>query len=413
MIMEMYRKKIYMILIYIYALFSFLFIFRNKFIERMLSFNFDIIQMQNDIRFIFCMILFFYCIFTRKKISRTTKLFLLIFIWILVSTLYNDGLMILARDNFSKIIFVLLCLETIKNDEKKLLGVLNTWKWIIFLLVVIDLCTEILYPSGLYSELKTNNWFLGYKTERVVYSLPMAVLFIYTSLKEHNKINVVAYITTIIAIIGTILSGAGAAGVAFLLFLGGTVFVDILHRKKIYILENVIKNMLNYKLVLTLYLVFDAIIIFSSNTKLGVFISQCLGKGDHYSGRTKIWVTCIKQIVQKPFTGVGYIRASDYVNLVNMPAGTNAHNMILTLLMHGGIVVFLVYIALFGLVSKKPKNLTMIDEILTIYLYAILVLGITSSTLTFSIFCMLGFWLLEYNKTLKYEDNLNDITKIV
>lgn len=335
----------------------------------------------------------------RKKNANVFLCATLMVILIGFSTLVNKTDIGSFIFYFSKFYLICIFLEIVAVNEERLLVVLNTWKWIIALLVILDLCTIFMFPEGMYtSRVYSNNWLLGYKTERLVYSLPMLAIFAYTSIKKNNKIGISTFIVGIIACIDTILSDATAASVIIIFILVCFIFIELLNNQ--FFKESFLYKFLNYKVILVVYAICIIAIVFSQNIDFVEKYLVLLGKSEDLSGRFRIWSVCIDQIIQSPLIGKGYMASLKYVSLIGFSTATSAHNMVLTILIDGGILNLIIYIIMYKLALERKEHVYLKTEIvLIVCIYGTLFLGITSSTFVFSTYAILFFWLMEFEKS--------------
>lgn len=339
--------------------------------------------------------LLFWCILMKKKLSRTTIILTVMLGWIMLSTFSGGWNMIGAVSKLSSMYLICLTLDTVSGSQRDLLTILDVWKFIILMLVVIDILTQLAYPNGMYSTaLYSLNWFLGYKTERIVYSFPMIMMFAVTSIKKYSSISISFYIVTALAALNAFLSQAGA-GTAMFLLIFVLVFIIDLNSKKKNIIKKIMNFFMNYYVVLIVYAIAVMCLVILQNLEFVSEISESMGKGDGLSGRDEIWTACLEVFKESPVRGVGYMSSIDYVELVGMAAASNSHNMVLTILVSGGIVALGLYLVIF-INAFRRKDIVMAHHyIIAVFIYAMMILGVTSSTIVFSIFGMLGFWLME------------------
>ena len=323
-------------------------------------------------------------------------LYFIFYAWILFLSIENNGMgqaYDLLYANFGSIL-IFLFVQYYSYNDKKIMNILDTWKYLILILVLIDLLTLFLYPNGLYSSVwDSNNWFLGYKTSRVLYSLPMCAMFFYTSIRRNRKISFQCWIVLLISAWDAFLSQATSASVAlvvcglFVLLINNNVFTKFLNW------------ILNIKVWYIIYFVLVFLIVVSQSTGLLSFLADLLGKDATFTGRTLIWLSCIDSIISSRGLGIGYLSSEGYSDLTNWVRGTNAHNHILGLLVTGGVAAFFIYYYMIYRTTKKSY----IQDVIRMYIYGMMVLGITSDTITYSMFGFFMIWLLEYSGERGYD----------
>lgn len=314
------------------------------------------------------------------------------------STLLNGGDVISCFNTLSSLLLVVTFLECNRKNKKNILNILNIWKWMFVLLAAIDLVTEVMYPDGLFAtELYTNNWFLGYKTERFIYILPMIVLFSYTMGKRKEKIQF-----TLVYALGfasCYFSGATTCWVTLMFYFALYVGMNTLLIRNAYKSQRILYRLLDYRVGLIVYAFISVCVLNAQNVKIITQITLLLGKDTTFSRRDMIWSGVLQEVSKHPLLGVGYWSSMEYRSLISYAGATSAHNMILTLLMYGGIIGLIIYILIFILSIYRPRKVYEKEDIaLVAGAYCLLVTGVTSSVMVFSAFGLLTFWLLEYEK---------------
>ncbi|HFI0518753.1 TPA: hypothetical protein ACGOXH_002063, partial [Streptococcus suis] len=144
----------------------------------------------------------------KKMVSGFYCLFILLICWILFET-YKNGF---AVNSFLKLVAspLLLCtyIETNRNS-KSILYILESAKLILFILISIDILSMLVYPSGLYSTLAySNNWFLGYKTQRFPFYLFYIVSSSILNYFKKDRISLFSIIFSAFMILGMLRSEA-------------------------------------------------------------------------------------------------------------------------------------------------------------------------------------------------------------
>lgn len=379
-----------------FGLFIFGLVFRNTLILEKISFL-STLQFYGRLATILMLVLWI-CV-GKRSCSKSTIMVSAIYFWNAISTVINRGGIMTAVGNISSFYLICLAMEVMKN-RKNLISLLRTWMGVIFLLTVVDVLTQIAYPMGMYeTDIYANyNWFLGYKMERVVYTFPMVIIAIFISLIETGKINRLCYGIMTVATVNVCLSKTTMGAIAFILVFILVILMDLASRGKFKKAERFYAVLLDYRLVMAVYLVVLVVLVFEQSTNLLKDALDFLGKSSNASGRTVIWMNCIEAISDNWLTGKGYLSSAEYVRLTRVKGGTNAHNMILTILMNGGIVSLAVYLWMTFSAVRKANAKSNIGRILLIMIYAFFLMGISSSMMVYSAFGALGIWLMEYVK---------------
>ena len=111
---------------------------------------------------------------------------------------------------------------------------------------------------------------------------------------------------------------------------------------------------------------------------------ESIGKDPTLTTRTYIWANAVKLIKNSIFFGYGYLTPDQYRQLLGSVFFSSPHNMVLSLLMIGGVVCLLLYLILVVETWKKSK-FSQVGFICTIGMLAMLFVGITSSTMLFTL----------------------------
>lgn len=319
----------------------------------------------------------------------------------LLSTALNGGDIISCINTFIPLLLIITVLELNSSRDTVLINILNVWKWLCVLFTVIDIITELKFPGGLYSTiLYSEYWFLGYKTERFVYIFPMLVMFGYIDLKKSRRLKFDFWISFILGVISCYLSGATTCWVTMIVFIGFYLVLHILFGNK----ESLRKQKLLYRLAdyrvgIILYVVILICVLMAEKIQIVIEITTMLGKDPTFSRRSLIWTQLIQVILKKPILGLGYLSSLQYSSMVSYAGGTNAHNMVLTMLVYGGCIGLFVYLVMFsGCMRRKNKEYSLVELFLIAGVYSFLIAGVTSSILVYSSYGFILYWLLEYEK---------------
>lgn len=339
-------------------------------------------------------------IMSQKKNMHPKIIFVLLFFYfsIALSTVFNKGdLLNLINLCSRSLLITLYCIFNYKN-QKNFLCILDTWYYVLLILCLIDFISIILFPKGInIGSYYTLTWFLGYKTSRLVFSLPLVVLASYLSAIKFGKLSISVHFIIIFNIISAYLSQATAGYIALIIYWFLLLFLSYRKRKK-YLLEVIC----NAKFViLSYFFIFILISFIQTNAFMQFIIQDILRKSSTLSYRTSIWTSCIGEILSHPLLGLGYLSSSQYVKLTQYRLGTSAHSMMLSYLMSGGVLCLFSYLCLVykSLSFTKKNNLN--SYTIKFGILCNLIIGLTSSSLAFSSFFTFFFILLlfenEYN----------------
>ena len=250
----------------------------------------------------------------------------------------------------------------------------------LFILLIIDLVSIIMFPGGLYhSALYTDCWFLGYKTPRVrLVTMPIVMLSAILSLQENERLNIRFWVIAIIAIFDTYLSKNMGGVVCILGFLALLlVFYDSKHKK----VRTCALKIFNFKVLLILVIGATVIVnIFQNLSVFSIVMDSSSEKNISMIARTRIWAACIDLFKKNPIFGNGYVLSGDFSRMVGFPEATQPHSILMAVLVYTGVMG----IAIFMMILNKSLSFVKIKDGLSIsavcgcYIICVLFHGIIS-----------------------------------
>ncbi|NME83746.1 O-antigen ligase family protein [Clostridium sp. SM-530-WT-3G] len=242
-----------------------------------------------------------------------------------------------------------------------------------------------MYYDGLY----TANWILGYKTARLVFSLPLCIFSAISNINKYGKLKLTSYLAIIISCISCVKTESTGATTAILLL--GILFIIISISYKRKVLYNFIQGIFNFKVIIPVYaIIVVAVILIDQVPVIQYIVVNWLGKDATLTTRTYIWALCIEKIIESPIWGYGYITNANFVKITGNGFAGTAHNMILSILVSAGIIGLIIYIAIIISTMRKVnlREDAAIELILCAGIIIQLFIGISSSSL---IFCSFSF----------------------
>ncbi|WP_082623684.1 O-antigen ligase family protein [Liquorilactobacillus mali] len=359
---------------------------------------------------LFLIMIFFMglCVKSYKKNFQFSTYFLLltiVFFFISIVTIENGGSFFEFSKQFSMIYLIAIFIETYRKDDA-IFSILEIWKSLLFILILLDWVSMLLFPSGLYTTIYTDNWFLGYKTERFVFYLPFAIISGFLSLKKHNRIGINTYFTMILCMLALLYCKGTSIFfgmlIVFLLF----ILLDIgIFNKKINFILN---KSLSVPFVLSIYTVVNISLLNAISSKfLDYLLVNVFHKDLTLDTRTLIWQSCFQLIKTNKFFGKGFLTYQNYQYYTSNLYATSAHNMLLTLLVTGGFFLLLCYaVIIFLTVSRHVymnNKYSNFSKVLAIGVVSMLVVGVTSSEFVFSEFGFIFFSLGTIDLKILYE----------
>lgn len=332
--------------------------------------------------YVFVLLLELLVLFYRKQ--NMNKQYILLLIWafvILFSTFINHASYTAYLSHILPVIVTCLALIICRNREE-IMRVLDIWCVLLFALLLVDLLTEILFPKGLYrSNFYSRNWFLGYKTNRLAYTFPLLVFYSYKAIVIDGRLHRKAILLGIVVLINILLSAGTAGAVAVTLYVLLLVLISrvIAKEKKSRVSMAFLNVFSKPGFFLPVYGVITLIIIFLQSQTLIQRIGLLFDKGDTLHGRLEIWERLIEALNGHWLLGLGSIDSQEYMQITG--SVVNAHNIILTYIINGGIIGLI--IIMYVIISTTKRADCMENYVISIYAFILLCIGVTSSALVF------------------------------
>lgn len=330
------RKKILIVLIYMFLIFPFL---EPPYISVNLSKISDIYHILVSIGVFLILIVYM------KKGEFNKFVLSIIFFSLAIITicLFNDNLSKSVIFEVIKIMGSVLILNYgMKHNCRELLSALM---FVLSILIIINFYTILKYPNGMYKNMVSNmteNFFLGMDNIHIVFILPYIMCFlIYRYI--YNKHDILKTIVLIVCYLSIIIRFSVTTIVGTFIF---TIFI-LLYKYLVKL------KIFNIKLLTIIYIIaFFALIIFRVQNYFAFIIEEVLHKSLTFTGRTIIWDNSIYWIKLKPLIGYGY----EITSLISRKIGAvHSHNLILFILYRGG---FLLLGSFIYMISIVLRNLT-------------------------------------------------------
>lgn len=300
--------------------------------------------------------------------SKYSKFIIILFIYsvfLIISTLLsNTG----SLNEFFKIYCRVISLSCyldygLKNYTKT---IINSLFWTLYLLILVNFCTIIIFPKGLYStSLYTTNWFFGYDNTHIFMYLPAIILLFCT--KNIQKINGILLLAIITFCVFHCFSANSV--VAYSIFLLYAISYKFVEKSKIL---NIKTYFLTYIALFALFVKLRIQNIFSW------FIVDILHKTLTFSTRTVLWDKVESFIMSRPILGYGQEPSSTIIAKFESPYYTHAHNTFLDVLYKGGLVGLIFHICLMILPCRKLYKYKdyFVSKITSMLLFATMVMMI-------------------------------------
>jgi O-antigen ligase len=296
-----------------------------------------------------------------KCSSSSKKIYLLLVIITLfpfcTRIIYGDGINgDVLRDMMLQIALVNFFAFELRTNTGEKLKIVDL---VLSLFVVINFCSILFYPDGIYSVLTqdgqryTNYWFLGTKNYMIRTLTPAIVINVLVSYFYKGKLTIRNLIIYIISFISVLLTGS-STGIIMILFLGiGLLALPLMKNLKLF---NPLVIFLGY-IVLSITIVGFGIQDIFSN-----YLEELFDKDSTLSGRIFVWEYSLFRIQESPFIGFGYHLGEQWHDVLGFTFSKNfyashPHNYLLYLMLQGGLLYLSLFIILFYFITTNSKRL--------------------------------------------------------
>ena len=266
-----------------------------------------------------------------KKRMLETIVYLSFFACLLVSGLLNNNMSEVGSAYLPVITIILLFLSFI-DDISLFLIPLST---LLYIYVVINLITVLLFPEGLYSsnvnEMSTRIeycWFLGYRNPQIRLILPAISTSMICDVIKYGNVRLKSIILLFAGLITVILVKSSTGLVGFAVFLS-LYFLRLKWNIKVKPKWFLIFNLVFFLLV----------VIFRMQNAISFLLVNILKKETTFSARTIIWDQALLLILTNPVLGTG----ATQFPIGSFFVATHPHNFILYLLVKSGLVGFILF----------------------------------------------------------------------
>lgn len=340
--------------------------------------------------------------FTRHRLVLKIEHVILLIdaMFILIVTLLYKGSLVQCVSDLGAAISISV-LVIICKKKSNLQRVLRIWCFFLLVLLAVDTATIVIWPNGLYvNTFVHNNWFLGYKTNRLIYTFSLLVFYMYSELLDCEVLSRSSFILAIFVSINAFMSKGSGSVIAVIAY---SIFMYILFGKKRKKLNRPLTDSVKWLfdnhvlLVIIGAIAFLVIVVFQNQILINKIIVGVFNKAYSFNERTIAWVNVIQVIKKHWLIGVG-IQSREQIMLLT-GGFTNAHNTLFTYLMTGGIIgLFMLTIVIASSLRKTPFRPS--NYAVTVYFYCTLFLGLNSSTLAFCPF-FFAILILPFNDLLQ------------
>lgn len=293
-----------------------------------------------------CVICFYFLKynFLKQKISICSYLILMMELLLLFSTIVNKGDIVKFLGPAVSIISLVLITEVFFRKLK--LDFLKISRNVLFILTMINVIFQIIYPTGILPEVN----FLGIDNRLVFFYIPMIFFSALYDLLRKNKLSYFTYFLIGVSLWSTISLWAVGGFLGLIIMLISIVLAD-----KIKFLSKIsMTKLIIIDLIINLLVVFLQVQKYFEN-----FIVNILHKDITLTGRIYLWEWAIDLFKKYPIMGVGIQSDSYMFNIYRWVA--HPHNMLLNYITTLGIIGIILYLLILfrtAWISKYIKNIT-------------------------------------------------------
>lgn len=288
-----------------------------------------------------------------KRHSRHTVLLVTIYAMMIASTIINKGdlrnIILSAGNVFAFVMFAEICIE----EKGKIF--LLTLKNILFIYVILNFATLVLFPGGWYisGQVNPEGWFLGNKNSFIMFTLPYLFSVYALASLRNAKLNKMDIVGVIITVVSTLLSRSSTSIVGVAVF-----FI-------IYYMKTLFKSAISAFLGLIISGVLFVLIVLMNMTHIFSFIIvQILQKDLTLTVRTYVWEAAIEWFTNSPIIGVGN-QPVDIAKL-HMFGYYHPHCTYLYYLVFAGLVGYALFAMYLFVISRKIDKLGKKEQMLSI-----------------------------------------------
>lgn len=317
----------------------------------------------------------------RKTDADLFLLIIFLFYLILVTFIKHASLSAVINRTFPIFVFSFYIYV---STESEVLESLRIWEIGLFLLLIADMVSMFVFPNGMYQtvhvhSIYSNNWFLGYKTRRLLYTFPLLAFIAIRHLKQYGSFKPSYYIIALCVIWDAWRSDGTGALISVIIF----VLFSILIQCPFKLLKRVARLIIDYRFALIVFIVsFVFLVLLGEKTVLNTFATDVLMKSETFSGRASIWQSCVSAIKTSPLIGLGMLDSTSFELLTN--GAVNSHNQLLEILLNGGVIGASLYI-IYSMRCVSRKKSSIEGELAMAGASAMLFGGLFSAVYTYSV----------------------------
>lgn len=312
-----------------------------------------------------------------KVNSKITIWLTLYYIFIAISTYMQSGLDMslfrsLTKSSLVTILIINYFAVNFKNNGLLFL------KWMAILgeiVAVTNLIIILMFPDGLFKAMLTGepSFLLGHKNSLLTYLIiPVFASIVYFGVKNGNKIAKRSFSLLIVILISSFLSNASTVVLCTLLLIILLYCLKFKKLKKLMTMRNAVIAGIGLNVM---------ICIFRIQNLFSFIIVDIFNKNLTFSSRTQIWDLALSYFDQNKLFGVGHEFLWTIVHQIML---SSAHNMIIGILFHLGLIGIVMWAIAFIIITLQGKNNNgkFCTCVCAIVLFVFLIQGITEEITT-------------------------------
>ncbi len=321
-------------------------------------------------------------VFKTGEISSGLLMCVLLYADIFIATAVNHGHLGLCIVYAVKFIMAFVLYENEKKDLKTFLKVFCLY---LFIISAINLGTLIIHPEGLYRAQAVSEtgkmvdgqraWFLSNKNGMGKYFLFLLTFSAMYDFEANRKLTFRYYTTAIVCLVSIIIAHSSTSIAVTAVSIVLTLLVPVICRLK--------PKIFNIYVLLAINAVLYVVFVISHNASFFKYIIvDVLQEDMTFNGRTPIWDKAIESVSESPLFGYGYLGSRSFRILIGDIAASDAHNLILTFTVFGGLSALIIMLAIIFTMAKRIRKVQYEPQgvVLTIFLFMFMIMMIFENT---------------------------------
>lgn len=293
-------------------------------------------------------------VFGGFRLSRTDLFVILVYAFLVLSTILNHGEILACLINAVQVILICFVLKDALQDETKKWVLIRLIRNITLVIFIANIIATFLFPSGVPYSIKHEDppYFLyGNVNTTIKFLFPGLLCSFILDIKRHKTVS-----------ISTGVFYVGYLYLCFHIYLMATGFCAMLFVLLWKLNRQIItKNIrLICTVVISVIILFELSILVFTNQGLINSVLSLFGKAPGFTGRDYLWHNCIRCIKERIVLGHGIIPSSRLEAMVGNPSGS--HNYYLDLLFQRGVIGFVPFLLFIIVPIFKPGQRTYSKE---------------------------------------------------